>query len=360
MSDASQSQAPERLFTVRTSVEQSISYFCQLQVQQASTLSPSYERLWLTMQDYFKGGGKRLRPYLVMLAYEAFGGTNQEAALHVATACELLHGAILMHDDIIDRDYMRHNQPNVAGYYQAHYIPMVGSEAADHYANSAGLIAGDLAISAAYHFIMTSSLTAEEKMFTAHLLHEAIYMVCGGELLDMEASMSPFGAIDPYVVAEQKTAGYSFVSPLVIGATLAGANKIQLDVLREYGKAVGIGFQLVDDMIGLFGDEVATGKSVLSDLREGKRTVVLDKTRSLVTDGERAEIEAALGNVDVTLAMLDRVRELATKSGAKAAVEQDIAHQKQIALTALESLTLSKLYRGEFNWVTRAALERVA
>lgn len=348
-----------QLSQVREQVNSQIEEFCQTQIVRAHAMSPIYADLWESIQRYFAGGGKRIRPYLTLLAYEAYGGQQQEVMVQVSSAWELLHGCLLMHDDIIDRDFVRHGQLNVSGDYKARYSKLLSQEEATHYANGAALLAGDMALSAAYRFVFTSQLTDSQKILAMSMLDEAIFVVGGGELLDMEASLLPVGAVNPNIIAEQKTANYSFVSPMMMGAILAGASEEQIELLKQFGMAVGTGYQLVDDLLGVFGDETVTGKPVTSDLREGKRTVLLSKTYELVTDEQRQFIDR-ISRAGSTVTDDDAALfiDLAVSSGAKAAVEQEIDVQKKIASETLQNMGLEEDYVKAFESVISMALER--
>src|SRR5690606_2950472 len=220
-----------------------------------------------------------------MLAYQTFGGEDYPAVLPVAVAQELLHVSMLIHDDIIDEDYLRHDTDNVSGIYVKRYAryPLAEGQRS-HFANSAALIGGDLLISAAYQVLASARISEQQKQQATDLLGEAIFVVCGGELLDTESSFIDLSEIDALKIAQLKTASYSFVSPLLMGAVLAGTDQKTQTTLRQFGSALGIAFQLADDILGLYGEEAVTGKSASSDLRQGKRTYMLLKALELLGD----------------------------------------------------------------------------
>jgi geranylgeranyl diphosphate synthase type II len=116
---------------------------------------------------------------------------------------------------------------------------------------------------------------------------------------------------------ERKTGAYSFTLPLQAGAALAGASECTVDSAGEVGRLLGIAFQLADDLLGVFGDPAATGKSVLSDLRSGKQTPLIAHARSTVW---WHEIEPYVGRADLTAAQASWVREMLAASGSHAFV----------------------------------------
>jgi len=334
--------ATQPLITVqqaREAVEQELEAFYARQLARARAIDSGYLRLWQIARDVAMAGGKRLRPYLLLLAYQGAGGQNMAGARSAAAAIELLHISLLVHDDIIDRDLQRHGQPNIAGRYHPVYA---GSGTADvgHYADGAALLAGDLGISGAYQLLMDSSFSGEERILAARLLADAIFDVAGGQLLDMEAGLQPPSVPDSLKIAQFKTSSYSFVAPLLMGASLAGADDTTVQALTAYGNALGVAFQLADDVLGLFGDEAVTGKSAKSDLAGGKPTFLMQQALARSGPAEREELAALLGSRTLTEAQAARARALVEQSGARQETERRIAAYAQAAREAADKTAL--------------------
>ncbi len=337
-----------RLEVVRQQVAERLSEVCAQELARAGRLHPSYGRLWQSISDQVAGGGKYLRPYIVMLSYEAYGGHDPASVLEAASAWELLHIGLLMHDDVVDRDYSRHGQPNVAGQYLQYYDSVADEATRLHYAHTAGLLAGDLVLSAANRLLDHYSVAFGLK----DIFYEAMFQVIGGELLDVESAISNT-LIEPQLIAEAKTASYSMIGPLVTGATLAGAPAKQLKLLRQLGRILGVGFQLADDML-VFGDAALAGKSVISDLVEGKRTAVVTEMLGLLQGAARAEAETKLatdpaGNVEYTQHLL-MTTDVATVLAKKLADYQAQAIQLigQLQIPAQNRIEFEKLVAALF------------
>ena len=137
-----------------------------------------------------------------------------------------------------------------------------------------------------------------------------------GEALDVEYSYkeATFEAI--WQMMQAKTAKYSFVGPLTLGAVLAGADKSQINALAKFGLLVGTAFQLQDDFLGVFGNEKILGKSILSDMREGKNTILIYKTREIITSQDKRELERLWAKKDAKMADLKKIRQIIISSGA--------------------------------------------
>ncbi|WP_255359414.1 polyprenyl synthetase family protein [Frondihabitans sp. PAMC 28766] len=186
------------------------------------------------------------------------------------------------------------------------------------------------------------------------LLDEAIFASAGGELLDVELALAPeMPSVDEILAMEwAKTAVYSFEAPLMAGATLAGAPPFVIDSLEEFGREIGVAYQLVDDLLGVFGAEAETGKTTLGDLREGKRTVLI--AHAATTDAWFS-IRPFIGKSDLTEAEADHVRSRLESCGARACVEQLIAEHVARARLVLER----SFVPGDLREVLRPVIETV-
>ncbi|MEK8226113.1 polyprenyl synthetase family protein [Oerskovia sp. M15] len=135
-------------------------------------------------------------------------------------------------------------------------------------------------------------------------------------MLDVSGQLLSPLEVDAALVAELKTATYTCTVPLVCGAILAGADQATRDRLEVYGRALGIAFQLVDDLLGVFGDPRVTGKSAVSDLREGKRTLLLAYAYGRAERADVALLDQYVGRADLTDAGADVVREIMRRTAA--------------------------------------------
>lgn len=324
-------------------------YFKQA-IKEAKYIDHSYQQLWENLYSLFQAGGKRLRPQMLILAYEAFGGDDIESIAPIAAAHELLHFALLIHDDIIDRDYIRYGVTNISGQYKMSYSQYVSSrEDAAHYGHGTAILGGDLMLSAAYQLIASSSIDENSKTSAQQLLSFSMYEVAAGELLDTEASFMPYKKGSALKIARYKTAGYSFISPLLTGANLGGAlDDNQRESIKQYATSLGIAFQLADDILGVFGDEEVTGKSTVGDIIEGKRTYMVELALEAFSPAEQSTFMLVFGNPNATPLEIETAKKLLESSGAHQATEQKIKHYADQAVSSLESLKLPPDYHQKF------------
>jgi geranylgeranyl diphosphate synthase type I len=323
--------------SIKEQVDAALTRIIENQERSARATDVRYGRLWATIREIALAGGKRIRPYLTVVTYYGFGGTNP-AIIEAAAAQELLHLSLLFHDDIMDHDYIRHGVPNVAGRYLEYYQ---GQADVSHLADSAAILAGDLLLGLAYETVSTTDFEPHVRTRAIRALGRAVHEVAGGQLLDMEAAGLDGTTDESLKIARLKTASYSFVGPLMMGAILAEAGEQELATLEVLGTALGVGFQLADDLIGLFGDAAEAGKPVISDLREGKSTYLIRQAFALCSPQDRAWLESAWGSADVTLADLDHARHIVTECGARAATEAVLQQQATLARDAVAALNIS-------------------
>ncbi len=310
----------------------------------------AYVSLWHALRSATIGG-KGVRPELLLRTYRALGGTDEAAAAHLADAIELLHAAFVVHDDVIDHDFTRRGRLNVSGAFETRARTAgAGPRAAEDLAAAAGILGGDLALVGA---TLAVARTPAPQHTVNHLLtvfENAIRVTASGELRDVELATGVVGASLAQILAmeEQKTAVYSFSLPLQAAAILVGTSAAleALPALDQLGKLVGTAFQLHDDLLGTFGDEAVTGKSVLTDLREGKLTPLIAHARSTPT---WPQIAPHHGNENLTEAEARAVRTALERGGSRTFVTDLAAGY----LTAAEaSATELGLPNDLVSWLT--------
>ncbi len=282
----------------------------------SASMGFGYRRLWGSLADA-TDGGKRFRSSLFTSAYRAWGGTDAHAAASVGAAIELLHTAFLVHDDVIDGDDTRRGRLNVSGsHHEQARSAGVPDQRAREYAAAAGILAGDLALTAALRTIAFVQAPQPTVQRLFDLFDRALHTTAAGELADVWMSLGTDHPTLPEILAaeERKTGAYSFTLPLQAGAALAEASEHTIECAGEVGRQLGIAYQLVDDLLGVFGDPAATGKSVLSDLRSGKQTPLVAHARSTTL---WPDIERYVGRADLTAAEAEVARELLTLSGSR-------------------------------------------
>ena len=289
----------------------------------------------------FVAGGKRIRPALLLLGFEAAGGQDRRTVHGPALALELLHTFALVHDDVIDRASSRRGRPTVhRGFAELHAAAgWQGDSAA--FGEAAAILVGDLAFVHADELFLSAEVP-DDRLLRALRHYTALREeVMVGQFLDLHAATSRTTDRDlALTVATLKSGRYSVARPLEIGAVLADADDRLCEGLVAFGDPLGRAFQVRDDLLGVFGREDATGKSTWSDLAEGKRTLLVAEAAARLGDGGRARLEAGLGDTGLDPAGADELRELLESSGAREAAESYVEAAVAEAEAALGELDL--------------------
>lgn len=242
-------------------------------------------------------GGKKLRAALVVLGYEMFRGEREylEGVLDAAVAYEVIHNAFLIHDDIEDRSSLRRGQPTV------HEKLGVG----------VALNAGDLGPFRALDTIWQIGQKQDRLIKAQQWLRYVIETTLQGQRRDVtDLPLDSLNEKYVYQIYHQKTAVYTAVGTLTLGAILAGASRIELGHLNAFGVNLGIAFQAIDDHLGLYGDEKVLGKPVGSDLAEAKKTLHFVLAWQRANREERVFLQGVWGKQNPTPNRLDEVRSL--------------------------------------------------
>jgi geranylgeranyl diphosphate synthase type I len=320
-------------------------------------------RAHAALRDYVLRGGKRLRGALVLLGHEAAGG-RREDALRPSLGVELLHAYLLIHDDFMDRDEVRRGGPTLhvtlaRGGPESSAARGASDEAAVHLGASLAILAGSLCEAWALELILEASVAADRALAAARHLTRALADVTVGQMLDVAAPFGPELPAEGVLRIEQlKTGSYTFELPLLLGALLAGAPSDLLAALRAYAQPLGQAFQIVDDLLGVFGSPEVTGKSSANDLREGKRTLLIARALAQASPADAAALRAGLGNPDMTDSEADALRALLRRSGADQAARAEAEALCTRALDALNSHSIPSAVSTELHSIANYTIRR--
>lgn len=232
------------------------------------------DELYELLRDLMDRGGKRLRPALCLLSCEAVGG-KKEDALTSAASIEMVHNFTLIHDDIADKSELRRGRPCL------------------HHKYGLGLAinAGDGLFSVAYEAIVDATSKMDKKKADGVLrnLATAVTAVSEGQARDIGWVYNRRWDLteDDYFAMIRGKTGALIASSCAIGGIIGGGSKKEIEALHEYGMAIGIGFQIHDDVLNLRGDEKKYGKEIGGDINEGKRTLIVIHTLNVCTTDEK-------------------------------------------------------------------------
>lgn len=318
-------------------------------------------------------GGKRLRGRFCVAgwrAVEEMSGTPTalpDDLVAAAASLEIFHAAALVHDDVIDNSDTRRGRPAAHRALEAAHRAQgwVGDPAA--FGRSAAVLLGDLLVAWSDDLLEEGLATASAARATAARVEYAIMRreVTIGQFLDIAEESAYVSEPDErhaeraLRVASLKSARYSIQQPLAIGAALAGADAAQQAALAAFGHPVGMAFQLRDDVLGVFGDEAATGKPSGDDLREGKRTVLIAYAREALAPSARRVVDELVGDPTLDAAQIASLQRTIIDTGALERVEKLIADYSHEAERALSGARLGNAAVSGLRDLARAATVRV-
>ena len=313
------------------------SNFFSSKIKTSAKYSPLIARFYKDLGDY-SHGGKRLRGFLAWLGYRLGGGRDTKRIMEISLALEIVHSFLLIHDDIIDDSDIRRGKATIHKRFEKIY----GSR----YGVNQAIVLGDIACFDAFNLVNSSVFEDRLKIIAQKKLIKTILDTAYGEALDVEYSFEKPSFAKIKAVADLKTARYSFVGPLTIGAVFSEAQESRINALEQFGLDVGIVFQLQDDILGIFGDESILGKSTLSDMREGKNTMLIYRARELASEYDRVILNKVWGMKTAKISDLKKVREIVKKCGALTWCEKEKQRLSKKAKGYIKNITTDLYYRG--------------
>jgi geranylgeranyl diphosphate synthase type II len=201
-------------------------------------------------------GGKRIRPAMVLMAFSLFSG-QIEHAVRCALAIELFHNFTLMHDDIMDNSVIRRNRPTVH----------------EKWGRNVAILSGDVMSILSYRLISECPPGRLPEILT--LFTETALKVCEGQQYDMNFEKRNDVRVDEYLKMITMKTAVLIAASLKLGAMVGGASPADSDHMYEFGKNIGIAFQLKDDILDVYGDTSKFGKKIGSDITANKKTFLL-------------------------------------------------------------------------------------
>jgi geranylgeranyl diphosphate synthase type II len=226
--------------------------------------------------EYFlKLGGKRIRPVLCLMGNELFDDIKEDT-WKVSSAIELFHNFTLVHDDIIDNAPLRRGQPTLH----------------EKFGKSTALLAGDVMLVRAYEYL--NSISGKYVFSINRLFNKTAKEVCEGQQLDIDFEKQDSVSFDQYLKMIELKTSVLLAASLKMGSILGGAGERNQNLLYEFGKKLGLAFQVQDDYLDAFGDPDKFGKQVGGDILANKKTFLLIHTLENATASQKKELRKLL------------------------------------------------------------------
>ncbi|MBF0483871.1 MAG: polyprenyl synthetase family protein [Candidatus Omnitrophica bacterium] len=326
---------------IRNQIEKNLHLFLnqRLKFYQLDKIHPNFHK---HLVEFSLRKGKRVRPLLLVLAYSGYQKTAKpisQSIYRAAASIELLHNFMLVHDDIIDCSVLRRSKPTLHKLLE-HATPCAQPK---KLGVDLGIIAGDLLSTLSVEALLSVDEKPERKQTAlAYFTQTTIYTAIG-ELIDTVYGFEPLKKISEekvYLNYTLKTSRYTFEGPLIIGAALAGAPNSEIKKLSELSILAGQAFQIQDDVIGIFGTEKSIGKSILSDLEESKKTLLVCHAFHNLKGKNKKQFIAIFTKKHKTLDDLSEIKKLLLKFGS---LQYCLTETSKRLTKALKLLNNSKL-----------------
>lgn len=291
--------------------------------------------------------GKRIRPYIAHLSYKSSGGKEDEKALKILVFLEIFHDFCLVHDDIMDKADRRHSVKTIHKFVTDQYLKNKFVDPI-HFGNSQAILLGDFLFSWAQEILIMNSDFDKKTIYRIYeIFLEMIDDVFLGQMIDLNIATKE-RVSDSEIMQKMilKTAKYSFIKPLIIGASLA-TDKVDKSFYESFGKYLGIAFQVQDDLLDIKYDEKQTKKSSFNDIEQHQHTLFTNYVFKNGTSKQKEVLGSLFGkslqNEDRT-----KLRKIFNDSGAikygEKLIEENLTHAKNL----LEKQRMDKKYKDLF------------
>lgn len=287
--------------------------------QHIFTSQPS--ELYEPMNYIISHGGKRLRPMMVMMACDLFGG-DLEKAIKPALAIEYFHNFTLIHDDIMDEAPLRRNKPTI---HTLHGI-------------NVGILSGDALLFKALEFF--GDLDPElYKKCMAIFIHTGL-VLCEGQQYDVNFENRNDVSNEDYIKMITYKTGSLSAASFQIGALIAGASQADSEAIYNFGKHVGIAFQIMDDYLDVYGDQESFGKKHAGDIYENKKTILYLLALEYANDEERKELNYWYSKKTDNVDKVYSVEKIFRRTKVEEKVLRLVQHHNEIAQNFLNKINL--------------------
>jgi geranylgeranyl diphosphate synthase type II len=271
-------------------------------------------------------GGKQMRPLLLLMSAEFFDKNAVENVLPAAYAIELFHNFSLIHDDIMDEADIRRGQPTVH----------------QKFGPNTAILSGDVMLVYAYQYLLKINSNRFKEI--VQVFNETAIGVCEGQQMDMNFEKRVSVPIEDYIRMIELKTSVLLHGAMKIGALCTDANDSDANNMAEFGRNMGIAFQLQDDYLDSFGDEAVFGKKIGGDILQNKKTYLFLKALELADSKQKDELlhfySANSNNSDET-AKINNVKTIFTETGAITELKKEISHYREKALDCLGKISIN-------------------
>lgn len=301
--------------------------------------------IWKHIKEHNLRPAKRLRASFVYYGYKLLTRKPiSNKILTPAMGIELIHTALLIHDDFMDNDEIRRGKDTTHKFFSKYHKQKKMKNLADHYGASMAINAGDIALLEGYDLIARSKFDSKLKIKALQKTFVGIQNTAFGQAFDISLEALGKGSKKDVIdLHHAKTAIYTYKNPLHIGAIFGGATENELEVLTKYAIPAGIAFQLQDDILGMFGDSTKTGKSDYSDIRQGKVTLLFAHALEKAKEKDRKKLLSIWGNPKITRSEANEARRIIKETSS-------LQHSKKVSIRYAKKAQKAIAKMQELGW----------
>lgn len=295
-----------------------------------------YEPIIYTLSS----GGKRIRPILTLMACNLFS-EKVDQAIDVAFAIEIFHNFTLLHDDIMDKADIRRGNPTVHKKWN----------------ENTAILSGDAMFIKAYDYLFKCKSPEFNQIL--RVFNNTALEVCEGQQYDMEFESRNDVTEQEYLQMIELKTSVLLAAALKIGALIGGAKDVDAELLYDFGRNIGLAFQIQDDLLDVYGDTKTFGKEIGGDIVANKKTFLLIKAKELATNDEKKLLEEFLNNKEISRKeKVSNITDIYNSLKIKAIAESLIAEYHQKALLSLTKVNVSDEKKKELLKLTENLLKR--
>jgi len=302
--------------------EAELKLFLEKETAQRDGMSKgSMQSLFEPVKYIMANGGKRIRPLLLMLSCETFGG-NPKDAVNAAIAIEILHNFTLVHDDIMDNANTRRGKETIHKKWDINCAILVGDEL----------------IGLSYRSLLKSKTTRISEIIRTFT--DGVIEVCEGQALDKEFEIKDNVSISDYYLMIRKKTAELLKTAATMGAIIGGADKNNIDAIREYAENIGFAFQIHDDLLDVIANETKFGKKIGGDIIEKKKTFLYLKALEVLDDEQKSELIKLFNSEIAPAEKIEKVVKVYTDNCILESAKKEIKKFTEKANTLIDKMNI--------------------
>jgi geranylgeranyl diphosphate synthase type I len=317
------------------------------------------------IKEFVLGGGKRLRPIALLMAYNAVGGDEEKQIYRPSVSVELLHNSTLVHDDIMDEDDLRRGKATLHRKSKERFLEncAAGKNAPHSLFNSIpsrfgasnAILCGDVLIALGYSALLEARSKRLKEALRVYT--NAYITIAEGQIIDIASSFRGAATESSYLELISKKTAALFKASVEIGAILGGGSARQIKSLGSYALKTAIAFQIKDDIMDISAGS-RKGRELGSDIKKGKKTLLVIKALETATEREKKLISRILGKENASVSEINSFINMLHSSGAVEYAEKVAKEKVELAKQHLRAAGIEKKHRAFFEKLADYSVER--